>query len=437
MSDPRWPVQTPREGTPPQIDTPQRPPNPGDTGNTNGENGGDGDRRRRPVLLGPFGARAFFVGRMFGVDIGIDKSWIIIFALVTYSLAESFGIEQEALPAAQQWAAEMRWAAALLTSFLFFASLLLHELGHSVTSNALGLPVKSITLFIFGGMARLSREPDRPRDEFLIAVAGPAVSFALFGIFLLLSEILPEQLALTSVLAPLCLRVSLMNLVLIIFNCIPGFPLDGGRIFRSFVCGVTGNYRLATRMATIGGIGFAALLASLGAVIVVTTPEAWINGVWLALIAWFLYRAARSSMSYVDLRDGMRTIPVGAVLDSEYERLSGAMSVAGFARTHPTVPGDSTYVVQTHDILSGFITVGDIKAVELVAREVTPLQAIARPIDSLVHIAPRTTLWDAMQKMEDSGVELLAVSEGKTLFGIVSRRGLFTGFQRLGQSATR
>lgn len=374
---------------------------------------------------------------MFGVDIGIDKSWIVVFALVTYSLAESFGIEQEALPAAQQWAAELRWAAALLTSFLFFASLLLHELGHSVTSNALGLPVKSITLFIFGGMARLSREPDRPRDEFLIAIAGPAVSFALFGIFLLLSEILPEQLALTSILSPLCLRISLMNLVLIIFNCIPGFPLDGGRIFRSFVWAVTGNYRLATRMATIGGIGFAALLASLGVYIVVTTPGAWINGIWFMLIAWFLYRAARSSMSYVDLREGMRTIPVGAVLDGEYERLSGAMSVAGFARAHPSVAGDSTFIVETHDVLSGFFTVGDVKAVGAVERDITPLQAIARPIDSLVHIAPRVTLWDAIQKMEERDVDLLAVSEGKTLFGIVSRRGLFTGFQRLKQPATR
>src|SRR5512135_649403 len=187
----------------------------------------------------------FRIGKLFGIEIIIDYSWVLIFGLITWSLAEHY------LVAHQDWSAVLRWSLAVLTSLLFFASVLAHELAHSLVSQAQGIPVPRITLFIFGGASQISEEPRRAIDEFWMALVGPLTSLALAAVFGILWFATQQT-------SPMITEVSGwlagINLSLAIFNLLPGFPLDGGRVLRASVWGITKNLRTATRIAVGAGV---------------------------------------------------------------------------------------------------------------------------------------------------------------------------------------
>ncbi len=208
---------------------------------------------------GVFGGTAWSVARVSGIDVAIDRSWILIFLLITYSLSARFGAEHP------EWEAVARWSAALLASVLFFVSIVLHELGHSLTARRFGVSVRSITLFLFGGIARLDSEPERPRDEILIAIAGPLTSVALGVGFLLLAALAPESGRLAELLHTTFSWLGTINLVLAAFNVLPGFPLDGGRVLRGVVWALSGSFERATRSAAAAGSLLAYSLMALGA----------------------------------------------------------------------------------------------------------------------------------------------------------------------------
>jgi len=250
-------------------------------------------RSRFNVVRGPFGGKALVVGEISGIKIGLDRTWVIVLALVVYSLRANFLAEHP------DWSGGLALGSALTTSLLFFTSILLHELGHSLVSNALGLPVRSITLFIFGGVAALSREPDRPRDEFLIAIAGPAVSAVLAVLFTAAAGFIPGDPLAFQVLGVICAWIGTINFILVVFNAIPGFPLDGGRVFRSFIWAVSGSYTAATRVASVGGGLFAALLISVGLYGSFAGGRPSLNGLWPILLGLFLLRTA--VVSYIML----------------------------------------------------------------------------------------------------------------------------------------
>src|SRR6202158_4764771 len=185
----------------------------------------------------------FKVGRILGIPIYLHSSWLIIFGLITYSLATQFSLEHA------RWTRTEQWGVGLLTSLLFFGSVLFHELAHSVVAQHYKIRVVSITLFIFGGMARIARDPSRAIEEFNVAIAGPLASFFLFGVFVVLRKMFPSS----EVLGALSGWLVYMNYRLAVFNLIPGFPLDGGRIFRAIVWGATKSHSRATRMAGASG----------------------------------------------------------------------------------------------------------------------------------------------------------------------------------------
>ncbi|MFH1003355.1 MAG: site-2 protease family protein, partial [Chloroflexota bacterium] len=236
--------------------------------------------------------RAFNIGRILGIQIRIHYSWFIIFALVTVSLGwQAFPLDYP------QWSPLLNWATALVTSLLFFSSVLAHELSHSLVGRANGVPIKSITLFIFGGVAQMTREAARPGAEFKMAVAGPGCSLVLGGLFALLGWLVP-----VGVVQEMASWLAYINIALAVFNLIPGFPLDGGRVFRSLVWRLSGNYRRATRIATLVGRGVGYLFMLGGLAIVIFRPGGldWFSGLWLAFIGWFLENAA--SASYRQMR---------------------------------------------------------------------------------------------------------------------------------------
>lgn len=370
---------------------------------------------KREPLQGPFGGRAIYLGRVFGIDIGLDYTWLIVFVLVTWSLGARFQITNE------NWPTGAAWIAGLITSLLFFASILLHELGHSVTSNKLGVPIKSITLFIFGGVARLTREPDRPRDEFLIAVMGPAVSVTLGLIFLGLWQVIPGETLVTDVIRGICFWLGEINLILVVFNCIPGFPLDGGRILRSILWAWTKNFTKATRIAATGGAIFAYVLIIGGLFLLFVAP---INGLWMAFIGWFLLNAARSSVTQLVFRDSLSSVRVGETYDPQYERVPGSMSVTQLIDGPILRQGKRTFFVESLDRVNGLVTLQDVKNVAADQRESTPVQAIAHPIDRWHSTSPNDTLSEALAKMDEQGVNQLPVVDGDRVLGVLTRESV-------------
>jgi len=231
----------------------------------------------------------FNLGKLFGIQFRLHFSWFIIFILVTVSLV---------YPDYSEW---LYWIIGIVTSLLFFASVVAHELAHSLVGRANGIPIQSITLFIFGGVAQMTREATRPSAELKMAVAGPTCSLVisgLFGLLLLIPEI-PEPVAV------MISWLAIMNGILAAFNLIPGFPLDGGRVFRSLLWRFTGSYSHSTRIATrVGqGIGYSFILGGISITLITLLRPfglSWFDGLWIAFIGWFLESAA--SASYRQLR---------------------------------------------------------------------------------------------------------------------------------------
>ncbi|MDP2731258.1 MAG: site-2 protease family protein [Dehalococcoidales bacterium] len=228
--------------------------------------------------------KTFKLGKLFGIQFGLHFSWFIIFILITASLVH---------PDYSDW---FSWFTAISTSLLLFASVVAHELAHSLVGRANGIPVKSITLFIFGGVAQMTREAARPGAELKMAVAGPASSLIIGAFFsllwLLLSDIMPGPIAV------MLLGLAVINIGLALFNLVPGFPLDGGRVFRSILWYTTGNYIRSSRIAIRLGQGIGYLLMLGGIAIIFLRPFGftWFDGIWIAFIGWFL--ASIASISY-------------------------------------------------------------------------------------------------------------------------------------------
>lgn len=229
--------------------------------------------------------KTFNLGKLFGIRFRLHFTWFIIFFLVTGLLV---------YPNYTQWT---YWVTGIIASLLFFASVVAHELAHSLVGRANGIPISTITLFIFGGVAHMTREATRPSAELKMAVAGPACSLLIggfFGLFLLIPGI-PEPISM------MIFWLAVMNGILAVFNLIPGFPLDGGRVFRSVLWSVTGNYGRSSRIATRVGQGFGYLLSLCGILIIILRPfnMTWFDGVWIVFIGWFLAGAASASYRQV------------------------------------------------------------------------------------------------------------------------------------------
>ena len=224
------------------------------------------------------------LGKIFGIPVEVNISWILVFLLLTYLLAGEF--EDPRL----RWSVAQRWAVAMITVVLFFLSVLAHELSHSVMALSKGIPVRGITLFIFGGVSRLDREPQRPIIEFVVALVGPLISIVLAVIlgaawFLLGRGDSPVEVILV--------LLAWTNLSLGVFNLVPGYPLDGGRLLRASIWGLTGNHRTATRIASAVGLAVGGSMLLGGAAFAVFLEP--IDGVWLAVVGAFLFSMSRSS----------------------------------------------------------------------------------------------------------------------------------------------
>jgi Zn-dependent protease/CBS domain-containing protein len=368
--------------------------------------------------------------RIAGIQITIDPSWFLIFLLIVFSL--SAGYFPRAFPG-QSVAAY--WGAGVLATLLFFASILVHELAHALMAQRAGIHIPEITLFIFGGVARLSEEARDPKTELTIAIVGPLTSFALALLFWGLNRVLAfEQLSFARALLS---YLTWINMAVGIFNLIPGFPLDGGRVFRAFLWYRSGSLTRATRTASHVGKGFAMILMLLGALQIFT--GALLGGLWLIFIGMFLRGTAEGSYQEVVLRQALADVAVHEVMTKDVVSVPQDLPVSRLIAEYVLRYGYHGFPVTQNGTVAGVVSLEAVRQVPEPERAATTVAQIMRPLSGQTTIAPQAPLTEALTKMvqEDTG-RLLVMQDG-TMRGMITKTGLLRFLeikQILGASAT-
>jgi Zn-dependent protease len=350
------------------------------------------------------------LGNIWGIPIGLHISWFLIFALLIWSLSTGY------FPGEYPRLSSIVYLLmAVATSPLFFASVLAHELGHSFFALRNQIPVKSITLFIFGGVAQISQEPRSPGAEFRIAIAGPLTSLTLgllFGGLWLLVRSIPYLAAPSQYL----MRI---NLILGVFNLIPGFPLDGGRVLRALAWGLTKNYYRSTQMAALAGEIVAFGFIAFG--IFTIFSGQFMNGLWLSFIGWFLQNAAASTYSQTNMQHLLQGVTVAQAMTSDCQQIPGLETLNQLVEERVLTGGKRCFFVTEEGQLQGMLSLRDITEVPKPKWRYTTVQQVMTPTSRLVQVTPETKLLDALSVMADSNVAQVPVIESGNLLGVLSR----------------
>jgi Zn-dependent protease len=367
---------------------------------------------------------SILVARILGIDIRIHLSWFLIFGLVLFTLSDSF------LPAVRPaWSDEKTLLVAAIAAFLFFGSVLAHELAHAVVARRYRMPVSSITLFLLGGVANLAKEPPSARAEFLMAIAGPAMSLLIAALGLGLAALVGANIGTFFLLDPVevvASYIGVINLALAIFNMIPGFPLDGGRVLRSIVWGIARDRSKSTRIAARGGQLVAALLFLAGIGRSVVDRDAF-SGVWMALIAYFLYTAASSSLEQERIASSVAGVKVSDVMSTTFRAVPPGVRLEELVDQH-VLPFNAraVAVVAPDAILRGLVSVADLRKVAQRDWPVTPVEAIMTPARELPEVSPGSRLITAIERFAGSELPALPVVEDGRLVGMLEREAVLS-----------
>jgi len=365
--------------------------------------------------------RDWQIGRILGIPIKVHVSWFLIFGFVTWSLAT--GYLPESIPGLS---VPRYWMMGGVASLLLFGSVLLHELGHSFVALRYRIPIRQITLFVFGGIAQMHREPPGPRAEFLIAIGGPIVSFALGGLLLGLVSVAQTRPGLVA----LGFLLGAINLQLGLFNLIPGFPLDGGRVLRAGLWAWSGDFDRATRQASLAGQGFGVALVSLGTVLLLgaatgAMPEPLAaNGGWIILIGVFLFVAARGSRRQASIRSALARVAVGDLMVRDVVTISPDLNVGEAVAQHFLRHGYEGFPVAEDGRVVGMVTIHDVQSLPQSLWQWRRVRDIMQPWSPAMEIAPDATALKALEQMLREGQgRLAAVQEGR-LVGLITRSGV-------------
>ena len=355
------------------------------------------------------------LGRIFGVEIGLHYSWFLIAFLITFSLEGEFQLNNP------QWSDSLRWGLAVVTAVLFFISIVVHELSHALVAKARGLPVRSITLFALGGVAQIEKEAADAKTEFWMGIVGPITSFVIgllcLGIALALGWRAPEfpHQPLTAIL----MWLGVINIGLAIFNMIPGFPLDGGRVLRGVLWWITGNARRATTIAARVGQIIAFLMIIYG--VMQFFAGSGVNGLWLAFIGWFLLSASRESYAQMVVSEGLRGLRVGDVMSGDYPTVDANVNLQMFAEDHLMRSGRRFFVVTVNGTPEGVVTLNEVNEISRARWPYTTVGDVMRPLNRTRTVGPNTPVTEALEVMASQDLNQLPVVSGGSLAGLISR----------------
>ncbi len=364
-------------------------------------------------------AGSLLVARIFGIDIRIHLSWLVIFGLVLLTLSDQ--ILPERYPF---WSDQKTLIVAAIAALLFFCSVLAHELAHALVARRFKMSVSSITLFLLGGVANLTKEPPSAKAEFFMAAAGPFTSLCIGGLGVLIATV-AEAPVLQPVQA-VADYLGWVNIALALFNMVPGFPLDGGRVLRSAVWAVRKDRSVATRVAGRGGQIVAGLLALFGLVVLVRFHNTF--GIWYAFIGYFLFNAASSALQQDRIAGAVGGATVAQLMSTQFTAVPSGTSLAALVRDHLLPQNLRAAPVIFGTRFLGLVSAADLRKVEQEQWGSTPVDRVMRPTDDLSTVTPEDRLLTAVERFGESPV--LAVVRGGTLIGVLDRDAVF-GYIRM------
>jgi Zn-dependent protease/CBS domain-containing protein len=383
---------------------------------------------------------SFRVARILGINIYLDWSWLFIFLLVTWNLAVAvFPVVHP------DWGVGLTIGISLAASFLFFGSVLAHELAHSVVARRFGLPVRRITLFIFGGAADIGREPPSPKSEFWIAIVGPITSVVLGVIFTaiglvlinggaIFSGIQMETLASLGPVATLMLWLGPINLLLGIFNMVPGFPLDGGRILRSILWAISKNMVKATRWATFAGqlVAWMFIFTGIAMVFGISVPifgSGIIGGLWLAFIGWFLNNAAISSYRHAVVTNMLEGVEVARLMRPDTPSVEPHLPLSTLVYEYMLGTDENAFPVVENDQLRGMVYMEDIRKIPRERWDATLVREVMTSAESLEVVGPHEEVTGALDKLTRRDVHQLPVVQNNQFMGVLRQRDIVRWLQ--------
>jgi Zn-dependent protease/CBS domain-containing protein len=380
-------------------------------------------------------AKALSVGRIAGIDIQLHWSLMLIFGLITLILGTAVFPTWH-----PEWSSALIWITALAASVLFFVSVLLHELSHALVGRRFGAKVPRITLFVFGGMAHIEREPKTWKAEFWMAIVGPIASFVIGFICLALAAVLAdlgdadmenpqEFLRSLGPVATLLLWLGPINIILAIFNLVPGFPLDGGRVLRALIWGITGNLHQATRWAAGAGQAFAWLLIASGIAMIfgATVPifgTGTVSGLWLTFIGWFLYNAAIMSYQQMTMQESLSHVPVSQLMQRDIVSVTPETSLQTLTDDYVFRSSQRCFPVVTGDALQGLVCLDDLRRTAFAERSRKRVKDIMTPAHQLKTVRPDDDASEVFLLLGEANINQLPVIDRSRVVGLLTRENV-------------
>lgn len=361
------------------------------------------------------------VFRILGIPVNIDLSWLLILLLLTWTLGSGYAAAIPELTAFEAW------GLGLITALGFFLCIVLHELGHAVVARKTGIPIRGITLFLFGGVAEMMGEPPSARREFAMAIAGPLVSAVLASVFFVLAAVGAAG-AWAREMVAMFERLWMINVAVLVFNLVPAFPLDGGRVLRSILWGVTGNLRRATYWSSLAGRGFAGLLIAWGVLTIMA--GLLMQGLWLSLIGLFLSNAAHAGYQQVLIRQMLEGEPVSRFMNRNPIVVPPSISLLEWVEDYVYRYHHKAFPVVVDDHLEGLVSTRQLTAFPRSDWDIhTVAEAMKTDLKDIT-LAPDADALQALERMQRQEAERLLVTEDGRLVGLISLRDLL-GFLNL------
>jgi Zn-dependent protease/CBS domain-containing protein len=360
------------------------------------------------------------LGKIFGIPLAVDYSWFLIFALLTWTLATGYFPSEF-----KNWPTAQYWIVGGVTAFLFFGSVLLHEIGHSLVALRFNIPVHRIVLYIFGGASELGEESPGAWTDFWITLVGPAVNLVLWVVLSLVNQVLPGSSPLKAVVEYL----AYINLLLGLFNLIPGYPLDGGKILMAVIWGVTHKRPLAVMAAATVGSIFAYILIFIGVALLFSGNI--LNGIWIAFIGWFILNASGGAARRERIKSELAGHTVSEAMSRAYVTINADTPLQALVDEHILGGGRRSLLVKQGDTVVGLATMHILQTVPKEDWPNVTVSEVMIPTQKMKQISPQTGIWEAMEAMDKNGVNQLPVMDDGQVQGILSREDVISFLRRL------